>query len=182
MKNRFPAGRVVIASLLVGGGPVFAAVQAPPPGQSVSFAWDASSSAGVVNYNIYYGKSGGPMNEAAVGNVTTGTVSGLAAGATYTFYVTANNAAGVESAASDLISYTVPVASPVVLQMQAVSQSGGGVALTITAAGSVPAQWALQCSTNLQSWVTCASGSNVPVNFQVTDVTAPQNFYRLIGL
>ena len=77
--------------------------------QSVTLAWNASPSAGVTGYKVYYGTvAGSPSTSVNVGNVTTATVSNLNDATTYFFSVAAYNSAGVESQRSSEISYTTP--------------------------------------------------------------------------
>jgi hypothetical protein len=149
--------------------------------QSLWCSWDPSSSPEVVNYNIYYWQAGGTVtNRLGVGDVTTAEVPGLLEGATYGFVLTANTADGLESAPSGQITYTVP--SPLTLQMQFVPSGNGVAALFITATGDVPAQWALEGSTDLLNWADCATGTNTAVNFQTRVATVPQMFFRLKAL
>jgi len=79
---------------------------------SVTLAWDASPDASAVGYRIHYGPASGVYtNSAAVGNVTSATLTGLAEGATYFFAATAYNISGDESLFSNEANYTVPVSS-----------------------------------------------------------------------
>jgi len=78
---------------------------------SVVLAWDASPDASVTGYRVYYGRASGTYtNSAAVGNVTTTTISNLADGATYYFAAVAFDASGAESEFSNETTYTVPAA------------------------------------------------------------------------
>jgi len=80
---------------------------------SVTLAWDPSSADDVAGYNLYYGVASRTYtNEISVGDATSVTVTGLVAGTTYFFAVTAYDSAGLESAYSDEISYTVPLSNP----------------------------------------------------------------------
>src|SRR5271165_5189358 len=80
--------------------------------QSVTPAWDTDTDPTVVAYNMDYGTSSGSLTQTDnVGNATTATVSGLTAGTTYYFAVTAYNAAGVNSTYSSEVSLT-PAATP----------------------------------------------------------------------
>ena len=145
--------------------------------QSVKLAWNSSTAPDVINYNLYYGcNSGSYTNKTALNNVTNATVTGLAENTTYYFAVTASDLAGEESPASNEVMYTVP--APAALQILI---TGSPATLNISATGNVPAQWTLQCSTNLQTWDTCASGANMPVSFQMPVASAPQMFFRLAG-
>ena len=52
---------------------------------------------------------------------------------------------------------------------------------TITAAGTLPLQWALEASSDLQHWQTITTGINSPLNYIVSNGPRVQ-FYRLKGL
>ena len=79
-----------------------------PGSSSVALAWNTSPSLGVTGYRVHYGAaSGSYTNSVVVGNLTTGTVSGLAGGVTYFFAVAAYNASGPESDLSNSFSYAV---------------------------------------------------------------------------
>jgi len=68
---------------------------------SVDLAWDASTSKDVDHYQVYVDGSAGPTTA-----VTSITVSGLSAGTSYTFTVTAVDGAGNESGASNAVTVT----------------------------------------------------------------------------
>ncbi|MFC7081249.1 glycosyl hydrolase [Halorussus caseinilyticus] len=72
---------------------------------SVSLAWDAASDSGsgVDHYNVYVD---GTRSQQVSAGTTMTTVSGLASGTTYDFYVTAVDGAGNESGASNTVSVT----------------------------------------------------------------------------
>jgi hypothetical protein len=73
----------------------------------ISLAWDASVSAGVTGYKVYVGSSSGTYGTPIViGNQTSYTATGLAAG-TYYFAVTAYDASGNESGFSNEVSKTI---------------------------------------------------------------------------
>lgn len=73
---------------------------------NVKLAWDSSTSPDVTGYRIHYGPAGGNYTSSIeFGNVTSGTVTGLADGVTYRFAVSALNAAGSASGYSNEVSY-----------------------------------------------------------------------------
>src|ERR1035438_3860434 len=76
---------------------------------SITLAWSPSPGTNVAGYHIYCGgASGSYTNTVDAGNNTTGTVTGLAIGATYYFAATAYDGTGLESDFSSEISYTIP--------------------------------------------------------------------------
>lgn len=81
----------------------------PPPGHTVDLSWSASSSTGVVSYNIYRsGASAGPYSKIGNSTTTTFTDSTVQAGQTYFYTLTAVDGSNVESATSPPVSATVP--------------------------------------------------------------------------
>jgi hypothetical protein len=79
---------------------------------SVTLAWDPSTGSEVAGYRLYEGgASKAYTNTIDTGNVTTQSVSGLTAGGTYFFAVTAYDTNGLESDFSNEISYSVPAPS-----------------------------------------------------------------------
>lgn len=71
-------------------------------GLTATLSWSASESDSVIGYRVYSGTAQGTYDQAFgsgfnVGNTTSYTVAGLAAGQTYFFAVTAVDAAGRES-------------------------------------------------------------------------------------
>ena len=82
----------------------------PAAAQGMTLAWTPSTDPAVTGFKIYYGSASRFYTRAfAVGNLTSATINGLVAGATYHFAVTTCDAAGNESAFSDDIIYTVPL-------------------------------------------------------------------------
>src|SRR5689334_7012343 len=82
---------------------------------SVTLAWDPNPAPDVAGYILHYGtNSGRYLTAVNVGNVTTNTVSGLAANVTYFFAVAAYNTSGQENDFSNEISYTVDATPPTV--------------------------------------------------------------------
>jgi hypothetical protein len=87
----------------------------PAAAQSAYLTWNQSGDPTVVSYNVYYGgESGAYTNETSFGEVTNAVISGLMAGATYYFAVTAVESDGIESVFSKEVDYTVPPGSPTV--------------------------------------------------------------------
>ncbi len=81
--------------------------------QSITLAWDPDPAPNLAGYNLYSGTTSGVYTqEIQIGNATTAVVSNLVAGTTYFFAVTAYNTAGLESAPSNQISYSVPSSGP----------------------------------------------------------------------
>lgn len=174
--SRSSCGRVLfLALLLVALFPLSAFTA-----QSVSLTWNPSTSSDVAGYHIYYGPANGDYTSMiSVGDATNVTISGLVAGATYYFAATAYDSQGVESALSNVTSYTVPY--PIMLSLQLAYSAGAPVSLSITASGTTPRQWALQSSPDLKSWTTIAQGTNSPVNVTFAVGNAPAMFFRLTG-
>src|SRR6266446_704159 len=81
--------------------------------QSVTLAWDANTAPNIVGYRLYTGTTSGVYTQQIeVGNNTSTSVSNLVDGTTYFFAVTDYNTSGVESAYSNQVSYTAPLATP----------------------------------------------------------------------
>jgi hypothetical protein len=77
-----------------------------------TLAWDPNTEADLAGYKVHYGTASGTYTvQADVHNVTTYVVTGLTAGQTYYFAVTAYNAANNESGYSNELSYSVPAAN-----------------------------------------------------------------------
>ncbi|HWW01928.1 MAG TPA: fibronectin type III domain-containing protein [Candidatus Acidoferrum sp.] len=152
-------------------------------GQSrVALAWDASRGGAIAGYRLYSGvanQSYSTMED--VGNATTATVSNLVAGMTYYFAVTAYDPAGLESAFSAEVGYTVPStpAAPVSLQLSFTET--GEVLLT----GSAPPGYVydVQVSSDLSSWTSVGSVvTDTSALLEFTDPNVPAiraRYYRL---
>ena len=77
--------------------------------EQVTLAWDANTELDLAGYKVHYGTASGSYTTSVdVHNVTTYTVTGLTAGPTYYFAVTAYNASNNESGYSNQVSYSVP--------------------------------------------------------------------------
>ncbi len=105
--SRWP-DRIISRSLVIGIWCVLAQACAFATG-SVTLAWNPSTDASVVGYNLYYGSASGVYTtKVTAGNTTQTVISGLADGATYYFAATAYDSSGVESPFSNEALYSVP--------------------------------------------------------------------------
>jgi fibronectin type 3 domain-containing protein len=93
---------------------VMAACSSPsstPRNETAMLSWHASAGPGLAGYKIYQahasGAYGAPIATVTM-DVTSYTVTGLEAGSTYFFTVTAYNADGVESTFSNEVSKSIP--------------------------------------------------------------------------
>ena len=85
-----------------------AAVQAAP--DRVTVAWDPNPETDIAGYRVYYGRVGTTVtNMVSPGTLTQQQVISLLPATQYWFYVTAFNAAGLESDPSQVLTYTTPV-------------------------------------------------------------------------
>jgi fibronectin type 3 domain-containing protein len=103
-------------------------VAAPPPSVgimvqgstaalgAVNVSWTASPDSGVYGYCVdYWAQGSNVTNSAAFYGVTDGLISGLSGGASYCFAIAPIDSYGIETIASSVVSCTVPVPQPVVL-------------------------------------------------------------------
>jgi hypothetical protein len=148
--------------------------------RDLTLSWNPSADPTVKGYHLYYGTSSGHYtNQITVGNVTTATVSNLAAGVTYYFSATAFDSAGTESDFSNETSFIVP----------------GVLALAQNPASGQPPQirfpveaghwYEVQATSDLKSWVTIATTAVATTNewFQCADpdtAAHDSRFYRLV--
>jgi hypothetical protein len=145
--------------------------------QSLTLAWDACTNANISGYNLYYGTaSHSYTNKITVGNVTSGTVAGLAKGVTYYFAATAINTSGMESSLSSEISYMIP--NPAILSLKAV-KTNGTTTIVVTGSGGIPTRWALLGTADFNSWSAVARGTNAAVNVSIPAASASLKFFRL---
>ena len=93
---------ILTALLALGGGRATA--------ESITLAWDPSPDLSVVGYRIYTrALPGTNYTTVDVGNTNVFTLHALSTAATYSFYVTCYNAAGLESDPSNSVEYTLPL-------------------------------------------------------------------------
>jgi hypothetical protein len=146
--------------------------------QTVNLSWNSSTDTNVVGYTIYYGGTSGLYtNQISVGSVTNASVSGLTDGTIYYFAATSRDAAGDQSIYSNETVYSVP--SVATLSMKSMNVQGVAL-IAITAAGTVPSQWAVESSPDLKTWVIVSEGNNSDVNISIpVDTGVPSQFFRL---
>lgn len=116
------------------------AISPPLFAESVSLAWDPSESTNVVAHRVHYGTASGNYSSSTnLGNQTTATISGLQAGTTYFFVVTALDDIGMESLPSNEVNYQVPLTNslPTIVLTSPSSGSSYTAPATINLAASV---------------------------------------------
>jgi hypothetical protein len=144
---------------------------------SVTLAWNPSPDVTVTGYRLYYGAAPEQYtNSIVVGNITSGTVTGLVNGTTYYFTTTAYNESGIESPFSNEVSYTVAYS-----RLQIVAHATQAPVLTIEGvAGRI---YEIEATENLVSWsVIGAVTANASGAANFTDTAAgnfSRRFYRL---
>ena len=145
---------------------------------SVTLAWNQSTDPVVAGYNLYYGGTSGTYtNKVSVDLATSAVTSGLLVGVTYYFSATTYNSAGMESAFSGEVPYTVPT-QPQRVQIRAMPSKQ--FALTVT--GTVGHTYDIQATQDFKTWTTIGTvtvGATGSLNF--TDANAAsfsRRFYR----
>jgi hypothetical protein len=92
---------------------------------SLALAWNASAGSSIAGYRLYEGQTSRNYSVTnSMGNATNATISGLAAGGTYFFAVTAYMSNGMQSAFSTEVSYTVPTNPPPMASLTFAASSG----------------------------------------------------------
>jgi len=74
--------------------------------KAVTLTWNANPEGDIAGYKLFWGETNTAPNVRDVGKVTRADVTGLTAGRTYRFYITAYNTAGLESDPSASVIYT----------------------------------------------------------------------------
>ena len=145
---------------------------------TITLTWVANPDTNVVGYKIYYGTTSQVYTTNIVaGNVTTTTIGGLAAEATYYFAATSYDASGHESGYSIETTGTItnlPSAATVLTSVPA----GVSGQFSFTVAGTAGAQYVVQATTDLVNWTTLQTNT-APFTFVDTDAGSyGQRFYR----
>jgi hypothetical protein len=169
-------GSILFFALLLHSVQAFSATASA--GQSVTVEWIPSPDTNVVGYNIYYGGvSGDYTNKTNVGQVTSATISGLVAGATYYFAATAYDSLGQESDFSSEASYLVPAERPTV---QIRNAPAGQFILTVS--GLIGQTYDIEATQDFVGWTvigTVTMGASGSLDFTDADAAGfPQRFYR----
>ena len=143
---------------------------------AVKFRWNASTSTDVTGYRVHFGTASGAYTSNVVfGNVTSGTVSGLAEGVTYYFAVSAFNADGLESDPSNEVSFKTG------LHTSQIQTSADGQSV-LAMRGQIGRQYDIEASEDLNTWkliarVTIPDGGSL----RFSDPDSPlfaRRFYR----
>ena len=150
---------------------------AAPPDQSVTLGWTGTPLLIIGGYRLYYGGASRTYtNMVDAGSSTSATVTGLTAGATYFFAVTAYDLLGLESVFSGEISYTFPGMA----KLTVANVSGQ---LWLTGQGPAGYTYDVLTSTDLQNWTAIGSVTTDGTgSFQFNDPSAATNalgYYRL---
>jgi hypothetical protein len=165
-------------------------------GATVTIGWSASAGSSVAGYHVYFGGvSQDYTNMIDAGRATNGTVTGLSAGRTYYFSVTAYDVTGLESLFSSEISYAIPASTNSVPPTNSAPVAKGHnkaklrLSLnasrqpTITATAPVAYRYNVQASTDLKTWTTIGRVTvGLPGEVSFTDKKAKNNtrqYYRL---
>jgi Bacterial Ig domain len=161
----------------LGAALLLASFAASTQAQSVTLAWDANPSPGIVGYRLYQGgDSGTYTNVIAVGNVTSNQVSGLIPGATYFFAATDYDTNSLESAFSNEISYTVPLTTNPPPTLSMTSPANGAVytaPAAINLAAGVTANGHTITQVQFFNGATMlGSAASAPYSFSWTNVSA----------
>jgi hypothetical protein len=145
---------------------------------TASLTWNASTSGGIIGYNLYFGTASRVYtSEVPLGNVTTATVNNLLVGTTYYFAVTAVDSMGLESGYSNEQVFTVTAGLPFLR----IGMVNGRI--TLTGSASVGVNYNVMASADLKSWNAIGSvtgSTNGSIRF--TDPTSPHQaarYYRL---
>jgi len=152
------------------------AASVPPAAYSVTVSWEASSDPQVTGYQIWYGTEPGNYSTSmALGSSTSATITGLSAGVTYYFVITAYDAAGAESSPSSEVSFVpgTPLA-------EFNGLAGGAANLTLQ--GLIGHTYEIQATQDLVTWTvigTAMIGTDGTASFTDTNAAKfTKQFYR----
>jgi len=108
---------------------------------SVQLQWDPNTETDLAGYKVYYALDKSPLNSSVpvdVHNQTTTAISGLDPGTSYSFAVTAYNAAGLESSFSNIVTLAEQVPPTVSINSPTNNSSvSGTVDLNVIAADNI---------------------------------------------
>jgi len=173
------AGMKLLFQFLLLAAATFAAIE-KGRADSLNLIWDASTSANVTGYNVYYGtNSGNYLYKVNAGNALSVTVSNVISGVRYYFVATAYDASGNESPFSPEVTFLVPF----VLNISPATASGGPALLSFTVA---PGRWyEVQATSDLLNWTSLWQSDVMAGSawLQYTDSDTAffeQRFYRLV--
>jgi hypothetical protein len=155
-------------------------------GQSrVALAWAPGTSRLLAGYRLYSGGASRTYtNMIDVGNATTNSITGLAAGVTYFFAVTTYDSTGLESDFSSEVSYTVPSSLKISRSWSGTPPPGGPV-ITLSATGQPGQRFDVLSSRDFALWTLIgtmaldANGFGQFVDAACTNI--PSCVYRLQG-
>ncbi len=141
---------------LILGGLGFAASQSISKADpSLNVSWIACTDTNILGYKLYYGSASQQYTHIVeAGNTNNALISGVQPGNTYYFAATSYNGAGVESAYSPEVAYTVPVINAA-LNSSTVTSSGFNFSVN----GTTTSQYVILASTDLLTWVALATNT-----------------------
>jgi len=149
----------------------------------VSLAWDPNTEPDVAGYKLYYSTPTDPSPTVSdVGNSTNAVVLDLTPGETYSFYVTCYNASGLESDASNLVTYTVPTEGPAGPQVSNLAMSPQGMEMQWPAVPGTTYRILYKNDFTESAWQVMDEISAVGESMYWVDLTAgtvPHRFYRI---
>ena len=137
-------------------------LELPALAGNVTLAWDADADANVAGYNIYYWSKGGKVtNAVSIGNVTSVTISNLAAGTTYCFTATTFDSSGLQSPLSSVVIFTMPFPPTMSIVNPTQGQRGSNGLLTATGkVGNSAAVSAVCFALNGSAWMTATTANH----------------------
>lgn len=149
-----------------------------PAGQNVTLNWSQNTDPAVAGDTVYYGAASGNFTKiAGVGNVTSTTITGLTADATYYFAVTAYASVGGQSDYSNEASYGVPNPPS---KVNGHGKPAGQFMLTLT--GPIGKTYEIQATEDFTTRTVIGMGTiDANGSLDFTDTNAanfPQRLYR----